>query len=208
MASPPDQRTLVVVVPGSGPVVDELRRLLPDGFEVRGAGGGDDPATPLAAAVVVVVVDAATTPLPGGPAPVLAVVARAAHGGAVGPPPAGALDVLPHPFDGSEVRSRIAAATRLASAEARLAARNASLAAWADRAGHDLTTPLAVISGMAETLEAAWDRLAEADRARLLGSIRNQAAKAMAMLDEGVALARDQPPPAGAAEAGPAGGGR
>ncbi len=78
--------------------------------------------------------------------------------------------------------------------EARLKARNAELAAWADRAGHDLRTPLAVISGMAETLEAAWDRLGVEDRARMLASIRNQAAKAMAMVDEAVTLARGTDP--------------
>ncbi|MEO5680392.1 MAG: histidine kinase dimerization/phospho-acceptor domain-containing protein [Acidimicrobiales bacterium] len=79
-------------------------------------------------------------------------------------------------------------------AEAAGAARDAELAAWADRWGHDLMTPLAVISGMAETLEAAWDRLSATDRARLLASIRNQAARAMAMLEEGLAIARPAPP--------------
>ncbi len=74
-------------------------------------------------------------------------------------------------------------------AEDRLRARNAELALWADRAGHDLRTPLAVISGMAETLDAAWDRLAVDDRARMLAAIRNQAARALAMVDEAVALA-------------------
>lgn len=74
-------------------------------------------------------------------------------------------------------------------AEDRLRARNAELGAWAARAGHDLMTPLAVISGMAETLEASWDRLSEADRARLLASIRNQAGRATAMLHEILALA-------------------
>jgi len=65
------------------------------------------------------------------------------------------------------------------------------LAAWVRRAGHDLRTPLAVIGGMAETLQSSWDRLAEADRTRLLTSIRTQAARAVALLDEGVALARE-----------------
>ncbi len=76
-----------------------------------------------------------------------------------------------------------------------LRARNAELTAWAERAGHDLRTPLAVISGMAETLEAAWDRLSPDDRGRMLASIRNQAAKAMAMVDEAVTLARGADPP-------------
>ncbi len=65
------------------------------------------------------------------------------------------------------------------------------VAAWVRRAGHDLRTPLAVISGMAETLQTSWDRLAEADRTRLLTSIQTQAARAVALLDEGVALARE-----------------
>ena len=66
----------------------------------------------------------------------------------------------------------------------------ARLLAWIDRAAHDLRTPLAVIAGMAETLEASWDRLPEADRVRLLASIRAQAARATVLLEEGVALAR------------------
>ena len=93
-------------------------------------------------------------------------------------------------------------------AEAALRARNAELAAWAARANHDLRSPLAVISGMAETLEAAWDRLAPDDRARMLASIRNQAAKAMAMVDEAVALARGhEAPPGPAGDTAPPGGG-
>jgi signal transduction histidine kinase len=71
-----------------------------------------------------------------------------------------------------------------------LRARSAELAAWAERAGHDLKSPLAVISGMAETLEGAWDRLSPEDRSRMLASIRNQAARASAMVDEALALAR------------------
>ena len=60
----------------------------------------------------------------------------------------------------------------------------AELAAWADRFAHDLRSPLAVISGMAETLERAWDRLPEPNRAEMLSSIRRQAAKAAALLDD------------------------
>ena len=60
----------------------------------------------------------------------------------------------------------------------------AELAAWADRFAHDLRSPLAVINGMAETLERAWDRLPEPDRAQMLSSIRTQAAKAAALLDD------------------------
>ena len=74
--------------------------------------------------------------------------------------------------------------------EEALAARNAELAAWADRSRHDLMTPLAVISGMAETLEAAWERLSEADRASMLASIRTQAARATALVDEAFSVAR------------------
>ena len=48
---------------------------------------------------------------------------------------------------------------------------------------HDLLTPLAVISGMAETLEAHWDRLEPRDRAQLLASIRSQATKAAEMVN-------------------------
>ncbi len=84
----------------------------------------------------------------------------------------------------------------LSDGEARLRARNAELAAWAERADHDLKSPLAVISGMAETLEVAWDRLSADDRARMLASIKNQAARAVVMIDEAVALAR-KPEPAG-----------
>jgi signal transduction histidine kinase len=82
---------------------------------------------------------------------------------------------------------------------------DAELSAWAHRSHHDLMTPLAVISGMAETLEAAWERLPEADRARLLGAIRNQATRATTMLDDVFAVARrlagepgdEAPPPGG-----------
>jgi len=77
---------------------------------------------------------------------------------------------------------------------AALAAGEARLVAWIDRAAHDLRTPLAVIGGMAETLEASWDRLPEADRVRLLASIRAQAARATVLLEEGVALARQGEP--------------
>ncbi len=66
----------------------------------------------------------------------------------------------------------------------------AELAAWADRFAHDLRSPLAVISGMAETLERAWDRLSEPDRAEMLSSIRTQAAKAAALLDDRLSLLR------------------
>ncbi len=75
-------------------------------------------------------------------------------------------------------------------AEAALAAREAELALWADRFRHDLLTPLAVISGMAETLEAAWDRLSPTDRATMLASIRTQATQATTLLDEGLAHVR------------------
>ena len=64
------------------------------------------------------------------------------------------------------------------------------LAAWADRFSHDLRSPLAVISGMAETLERAWDRLPESDRAAMLSSIRTQATKAVTILDDRLAPLR------------------
>ncbi len=85
-----------------------------------------------------------------------------------------------------------AAAARLSAAEADLRERTAELTAWAERAGHDLMTPLAVISGMAETLDLAWDRLSPADRSQLLTSIRNQAGRATTLLES--ALARRAPP--------------
>lgn len=85
-------------------------------------------------------------------------------------------------------------AARLSAAEARLASRNAALSAWADRAAHDLMTPLAVIAMAAETLDGAGDRLPDADRQRLLASIRNQSGRAMEMLEEAVALARGHEP--------------
>ena len=64
------------------------------------------------------------------------------------------------------------------------------LAAWADRFAHDLRGPLTVISGMAETLERAWDRLPETDRAEMLSSIRAQAAKAVTLLDDRLTVLR------------------
>ncbi len=68
--------------------------------------------------------------------------------------------------------------------------RSVELAAWADQFSHDLRSPLAVISGMAETLERAWDRLPEPDRAQMLSSIRAQAAKVVTLLDDRLALLR------------------
>ena len=67
---------------------------------------------------------------------------------------------------------------------------SAELTAWADQLSHDLRSPLAVISGMAETLERAWDRVPETDRAEMLSSIRTQAAKAVTILDDRLALLR------------------
>jgi len=126
--------------------------------------------------------------------PVLALVRRDSPEDVLKAHAAGALDVLALPLVGADVAGRVAAAVRLAQAEARLASRNEELAAWGDRAGHDLMTPLAVISGMAETLEAAWERLAPTDRASLLASIRNQAVRATEMIDEALTLARRPPP--------------
>lgn len=67
---------------------------------------------------------------------------------------------------------------------------DAELSAWAHRVHHDLLTPLAVISGMAETLEQSWERLAEADRTRLLSAIRNQSGRATTLLDDAFATVR------------------
>jgi len=198
MARIPERPALVLVVARSGTVAHDLRRFLAAGaFEVRSA----LPAEPAGAGAAesvgekphVVVFDLSQRlDLRGDlvDVPTLAIVRRGSTDDLTAALDAGALDVLPLPFIAAEVQGRVATAARVASAEARLATRNAELAAWAERAGHDLMTPLAVISGMAETLDAAWDRLGEADRARLLASIRNQAGKAMAMLDEGVAVAR------------------
>ena len=64
------------------------------------------------------------------------------------------------------------------------------LAAWADSFAHDLRGPLTVISGMAETLERAWDRVPETDRTEMLSSIRAQAAKAVTLLDDRLTVLR------------------
>lgn len=186
MAPTPARRHVVLVLTGSATTVEDLRRVLdPLAVDVRDDGAAGPPD------VVVVDLDrvGALDPELGG-LPVLALVRRDAPEEVPWAMAAGALDVLAVPLADAEVAARVLLAARLSEGEARLHARNAELAAWAARAGHDLMTPLAVISGMAETLEASWDRLAEADRARLLASIQNQAARARAMLEEALALAR------------------
>lgn len=194
MAPTPARPSVVEVVGASGDVVDDLRRLLGvDAVHVRAEADRRSPAGP-PDVVVAHLERLADLDGPDG-VPVLALVRREAPEELRRAFAAGAADVLPVPLVGAEVGARVAAAARVARAEARLRARNAELVAWAERAGHDLMTPLAVIGGMAETLEAAWDRLAEPDRARLLASIRNQVAKATAMLDEALALARRAGPP-------------
>jgi len=197
MTPTPEGPAIVMVLPGPRAWIDDLRELLDERTVTVSAPGGDSP-RPGDPSPDVVVVDAQVAPALD-PAlrgiPVLAVVGRGSPDEVSRALDAGALDVLAFPFDGSEVAARVAAAARVARAESRLRARNAELTSWADRAGHDLMTPLAIISGMAETLEGGWDRLAAPDRLRLVGSIRNQAARAMAMLDEAVALARRDPPP-------------
>jgi len=197
MTPTPERLAIVLVLPGSRTWADDLCGILDERTIVVWTAEHPSP-RPGDASPDVVVVDFRDAPSldPGLEGiPVLAVVGRGSPEEASRAVGAGALDILAFPFDGSEVAARMAIATRLGRAESRLRARSAELTSWADRAGHDLMTPLAVISGMAETLEGAWDRLAAPDRLRLVGSIRNQAARAMAMLDEAVALARRDPPP-------------
>jgi len=192
MAPTSERRSVVLVVGGPEDAVSDLRRCLDPGrFEVR---RHDDGTARTADVVVVVDFDQAPITDPArATAPVLALTRRNVPEEAERALRAGALDVLPIPFIAGEVAARVANALRLATAEGDLAARNAELAAWAARAGHDLTTPLAIIGGMAETLEAAWDRHSETDRARFLASIRNQARRATAMLDELLAMASKGP---------------
>jgi signal transduction histidine kinase len=193
MAGALGRRTIVEVVGGSGTVADELSRLLDlTVVEVRGEAEVD--AGPAPPDVVVADLDHLAL-LGAGPrsVPVLALVRRDRPDEVRRAISSGASDVLPVPLVEEEVRARVAGLARVSTAEARLRARNAELLAWAERGAHDLMTPLAVIGGMAETLEAAWDRLSEPDRGRLLGSIRNQVAKATRMLDEAFALARQAP---------------
>ena len=203
MGSAPQRRT-VVAVAGPAELVAELRSLVdPAAYEVRSAEGADDGAA--GPGVVVADLDRA-----GGldaalrAVPVLAVVRRDAPEDSERAMKAGVLDVLAVPFEAPVVRARLAVVAQLSAARQDLGARNAELATWAQRAGHDLRSPLAVISGMAETLEAAWDRLPEPDRARMLASIRNQAARALALVDEGVALAGAAPASREDPERGPA----
>jgi signal transduction histidine kinase len=76
---------------------------------------------------------------------------------------------------------------------AALRAKNTELDAFASRASHDLKTPLAVISGTADTLRKAWDRLKEPDRVQLLDAMYNQATKAATMVNDLLSLARIDP---------------
>lgn len=126
------------------------------------------------------VLAAGEEPEPGAPDVVVADAAHLAEVGQQHPGVPVLALVPPSPPDGE--------AARLAAAEGRVA----ELEAWAARASHDLATPLAVISMMAETMHASWDRLDVRDRERLLGSIQNQATKAREMLDEAIALARGE----------------
>jgi len=184
----------VLVVAGSA-AADDLRRALgPDDIEVHAAprkGVGPTAREPDVVVVGLEVPTGLDDRLMG--LPVLTLVRRDSPEDLTKALAAGAFDVLAVPLIAEEAKARVAAAARLSAAESSLAARNAELEAWADRTGHDLMTPLAVISGMAETLEAAWERLATSDRASLLASIRNQAARATKMLDEAIAIARPGP---------------
>lgn len=106
--------------------------------------------------------------------------------------------------DRSSVTVVVADAARASAPNPDVRPTDAELSAWAHRAHHDLLTPLAVISGMAETLEQSWERLAETDRTRLLSAIRNQSERATTLLDEAFATVRrlageaaDEAPPAG-----------
>lgn len=192
MAPRAERRTTVLVVAGSR-VTDELRLLLDEGStrvlaaegcstEAEGTSGAEGPAD-------VVVVE---LPLLAGVdrcrAPMLALIRRDSTEDLATALEAGALDVVGVPLVALEVVGRVAMAARLGRAERRLA----QVEAWAGRAAHDLASPLAVISMVAETLHDSWDRLEEADRGRLLASIRNQAARSRAMLDEAGAVARDE----------------
>ena len=192
MAGTAARRTIVEVVGASGTVLDELSRLLDlTAVEVRSEAEADGPGGP---DVLVADLDHLAVVGAGSPSvPVLALVRRDQAEEVRRAISNGATDVLPVPLVEEEVRARLEGLARVAAAEARLRARNAELSAWADRGAHDLMNPLAVIGGMAETLEAAWDRLSEPDRGRLLASIRNQVAKATKMLDEAFALARQAP---------------
>lgn len=101
----------------------------------------------------------------------------------------GAHDYLTKPFAPAELAARVAAATRTKAAQDELRQRSDELEAFATRASHDLKSPLAIIKGMAEVLEAEG-RLTDDQRADLLRRITVAAARAARMVDDLLTLAR------------------
>lgn len=100
----------------------------------------------------------------------------------------GALDALPH--YGTRETERLGDA--LLTMGRTLQGREAVLRSYADHATHELKSPLTVLRGAAELLEA--DDLSPEDRRRLLGRIDEAADRMTALLDAQRALARAQNP--------------
>lgn len=102
----------------------------------------------------------------------------------------GAHDYLTKPFDNAELLARVHAAVRTKRVEDELRALNAQLEAFGGRASHDLKSPLAIISGMADTLSRAEFRLTDEQRRDLLARISAAAKRAAKMIDDLLSLAR------------------
>lgn len=112
----------------------------------------------------------------------------------------GAHDYLTKPFESAELAARVGAAVRTIRLQDRLARRNRELDHFAAKAAHDLKSPLAVIKGGADILAMAWDRVDAETRNEQLDAIARSAARAAAMVDDLLTLARFDEEEAGVAE--------